>query len=184
MWFFFNSAALGVGLAMDAFSVAAANGLREPRMRLMKMLLIAGCFAFFQAAMPMAGWLLVHTLLTVFGALKAAVGYIALFLLCFIGVRMLLEKPGEAAAPRLTPGVLLMQGVATSIDALSVGTAIGAYGPGRALVCSLIIACVTFVMSCAGALLGKRLGAVAWAEKAGGVILILIGIEICVKGLL
>ena len=111
MWFFINSAGLGVGLAMDAFSVAAADGLREPRMRPVKMLLIAACFAFFQAAMPLAGWLLVHTLLTVFGALKAAVGWIALFLLCFIGIRMILEKPDGEAAPRLTPGVQLAQGV-------------------------------------------------------------------------
>ena len=64
MWsitFFINSTLLGVGLAMDAFSVSMANGLNEPCMSKRKSLIIAGTFAFFQALMPMLGWVLVHT---------------------------------------------------------------------------------------------------------------------------
>ena len=55
--FFFNSILLGVGLAMDAFSVSLANGLNEPRMSRGKMSLIAGTFGFFQALMPLVGWI-------------------------------------------------------------------------------------------------------------------------------
>ena len=68
--FFVNSILLGVGLAMDAFSVSVANGLNEPRMRLGRMSLIAGTFAFFQWLMPMVGWICVHTIVQYFRPLK------------------------------------------------------------------------------------------------------------------
>ena len=64
--FFLNSALLGVGLAMDAFSVSLANGLHEPKMRMKKMCGIAGTFGAFQAIMPMTGWLCVHTIVEYF----------------------------------------------------------------------------------------------------------------------
>ena len=64
--FILNSLLLGVGLAMDAFSVSLANGLSEPKMRVPKALSIAGCFALFQAAMPFLGWLCVHAAVETF----------------------------------------------------------------------------------------------------------------------
>ena len=64
--FFFNSILLGAGLAMDAFSVSLANGLSEPGMKRGRMCGIAGVFAFFQALMPMAGWICVHTVVQYF----------------------------------------------------------------------------------------------------------------------
>ena len=64
--FFFNSALLGVGLAMDAFSVSLANGLNEPKMKKGRMCKIAAVFSVFQAAMPMIGWVCVHTVLQYF----------------------------------------------------------------------------------------------------------------------
>ena len=127
--FFANSALLGVGLAMDAFSVSLANGLNEPRMRRARMSGIAGVFAFFQFLMPMLGWVCVHTVVGYFSAFERFIPWIALVLLCYIGGKMLIEgirnRAGEdaeeEAAKGLSPGGLLMQGVATSIDALSVG---------------------------------------------------------------
>ena len=71
--FFFNSALLGVGLAMDAFSVSLANGLHEPSMRKKKMCGIAGIFALFQAVMPMIGWICVHTILQYFEAFETLI---------------------------------------------------------------------------------------------------------------
>ena len=96
--FFFNSILLGVGLAMDAFSVSLANGLNEPRMSRRKMCLVAGVFAGFQALMPMAGWLCVTLLVELFSAFEPFIPWIALILLCFIGGKMLLEgiRGGEA----------------------------------------------------------------------------------------
>lgn len=192
--FFANSALLGVGLAMDAFSVSLANGLNEPRMRRPRMAGIAGVFAFFQFLMPMLGWVCVHTVVEYFSAFERFIPWIALVLLAYIGGKMLLEgirsRAGadaeEEAANGLTLGGLLMQGVATSIDALSVGFTIAEYDLSMALVSSLIIAAVTFFICMGGLILGKKAGTRLSGKAAilGGVILIAIGLEIFISGLI
>ena len=185
--FFFNSALLGVGLAMDAFSVSLANGLNEPKMSHRKTSVIAGTFAFFQFLMPMIGWFLVHTLVSCFRQFEVCVPWIALVLLGFIGGKMLIEgiKGGEGEdSPAVGVGALMVQGVATSIDALSVGCTISDYGFLMALVCCLIIAVVTFAICVAGLYIGKTFGT-KLAGKAGilgGLILIAIGLEIFITG--
>ena len=189
--FFLNSIMLGVGLAMDAFSVSLANGLEEPDMRHAKMCGIAAVFGIFQALMPLAGWTCVHTVVKIFNSFSSIVPWIALILLGYIGVKMLLEgiknKNGSGDQPqkKLTVSILFFQGIATSIDALSVGFTIADYGILMAILCSLIIAVVTFIICMAGLELGKRFG-VALSDKAsvlGGVILIVIGVEIFITGI-
>ena len=93
--FFVNSIALGIGLAMDAFSVSLANGLHECKMTKKKLVLIAFTFAFFQALMPIIGWVCVHTIINYFKALEKLIPYIALALLSYIGISMFLEKEEE-----------------------------------------------------------------------------------------
>ena len=185
MWLFvFNSILLGVGLAMDAFSVSIANGLSEPRMRPLKSAAVAGTYSVFQFLMPMLGWLLVRTVVSWFGVIERFVPYIALILLLYIGIKMIVEclRGGEEETRCLTLGVLLVQGVATSIDALSVGFTIAAYELPMALFASLIIGAVTFAICSAGLWIGRRFGGIfKHAEAVGGVILIAIGIEIFVK---
>ncbi len=189
--FVLNSAALGVGLAMDAFSVSLANGLHEPRMLQKRMCLIAGVYAFFQYAMPMIGWLCVHTVLSFFSSLERFIPWIALLLLLYIGIRMLLEgireKNGaeKAGGHRLSPQDLLLQGIATSIDALSVGFTIAEYSALLANLASLIIAAVTFIICLGGLQIGKKAGTKLSGKASilGGCILIAIGIEIFVRGL-
>ena len=185
--FFLNSVLLGVGLAMDAFSVSMANGLHDPKMNKGTMCKIAGTFALFQAAMPMIGWVCVHTIVELFSSFETLIPWIALALLGYIGGKMLLEGiKGEETeeAAELSAGALFMQGVATSIDALSVGFTISEYGWFMALVCSLIVAIVTFFICEAGLAIGKKFGTKlsGKASALGGVILIGIGIEIFVKG--
>ena len=185
--FFANSALLGVGLAMDAFSVSLANGLNEPRMRRSRMSGIAGVFAFFQFLMPMLGWVCVHTIVELFSSFETLIPWIALILLGYIGGKMLLEGiKGEETeeAAELSAGALFMQGVATSIDALSVGFTISEYGWLMALVCSLIVATVTFFLCEAGLSLGKKFGTKLSGKASilGGVILIGIGLEIFISG--
>ena len=186
--FFFNSVLLGVGLAMDAFSVSLANGLNEPKMKKNKMCGVAGVFAGFQALMPMIGWICVHMIVQYFQAFQKCIPWIALVLLLFIGGKMLLEgiknKDGEVEKPEVGLAALFMQGVATSIDALSVGFTISEYGPFMAIVCALIIAVVTFIICMAGLFIGKKVGTrlAGKANILGGVILIFIGIEIFVTG--
>ena len=190
--FFLNSAALGVGLAMDAFSVSLANGLHEPRMPRGRMCFIAGVYAFFQFLMPMTGWACIHTIAVLFSAFRKMIPWIALGLLLYLGGKMILEGVQErnsgsdgGTGPCLSGKDLLLQGIATSIDALSVGFAIAEYALVPAFLASLIIAAVTFVICIGGLLIGRRAGtALSWkASVLGGCILVLIGIEIFLKNL-
>ena len=249
--FFLNSILLGIGLAMDAFSVSCANALREPCMRRRRMCGIAGVYAFFQFLMPMAGWLCVHTIEERFSRIQWVIPWIALGLLVWIGAGMLLEgireekkaaaepgsasvakaaaepgsasgakaaaEPGSAsgakaaadpgsasgakaaadsgsasgaqkttdsgnASSALTLPVLLLQGIATSIDALSTGFTIAEYQFLMAFTACLIIAAVTFVICMGGLVIGRKAGS-RLSGKAGilgGVILIAIGLEIVI----
>ena len=189
--FILNSVLLGIGLAMDAFSVSVANGLHDPEMKKNRMCLIAGTFGFFQFLMPMIGWVCVHFLVETFTSFQKAVPWIALLLLGYIGSKMILEafhEQQESAEQTvvLSAGTLVMQGIATSIDALSTGFTIAEYGWHMALIASLIIAAVTFVICIVGVRIGKAFG-MKLARRAsvfGGVILILIGLEIFLKGIL
>ena len=190
MLFLFNSILLGTGLAMDAFSVSMVNGLKEPKMPLRKMNLIAGVYACFQFAMPMTGWICVHTILTYFKKFETFIPWIALILLLYIGGKMLIEgirKTEEDTADNsaLTFSTLIIQGIATSIDALSVGFTIANYALLMAVICSLIIAAVTYIISITGIVIGKKAGTKlsSKASVLGGVILIAIGIEIFIKGI-
>ena len=189
LMFFVTNAMLGVGLAMDAFSVSLANGLNEPLMKRGKMLGVSGIFGFFQFAMPMIGWVCVSTIAGYFSAFEKFIPWIALILLCFIGGKMLYEgiknKEGEETKPAVKLGALIVQGIATSIDALSVGFTIAEHTVWEALLSCFIIGIVTFVICFAGILIGRRAG-VKLANKAGiigGIILIAIGLEIFITSL-
>ena len=182
--FFFLSIMLGVGLAMDAFSVSLANGLNEPKMKFGKTIGIAGMFAFFQALMPMIGWVCIRTVVQYFKAFEQFIPWIALALLGYIGTKMLIEgikcPECDEECRAVTFGGLIIQGVATSIDALSVGFAIEEYHFAEALISALVIAAVTFVICMGGIVIGKKVGT-KLAGKAGifgGAILIFIGLEI------
>lgn len=188
--FLFNSILFGIGLAMDAFSVSMANGLNEPDMKKSRMCLIAGTFCIYQIAMPLIGWLCVHTVASLFTSFQKFIPWIALILLLYIGGKMLIEgircRDSEAGKPAVGFGELMIQGIATSIDALSVGFTISDYTFSFALIESLIIGIVTFFICIGGLIIGKKFGT-KLANKAsilGGVILIAIGIEIFVKGLI
>ena len=194
--FILNSILLGVGLAMDAFSVSMANGLADPGMKKSRQVTIASCFALFQFAMPMIGWLCVHTIAQQFQAFQKLIPWIALILLAFIGGNMLKEgisgkaeeeeKEEEEEAKHLGWGELIMQGIATSIDALSVGFTIADYNAGMAFLASLIIAVVTFFICMAGVSIGKQFGTklAGKASILGGIILIAIGLEIFISGII
>ena len=188
--FLVNSVLMGIGLAMDAFSVSLTNGLNENQMKIKRMCLIAGCFTFFQFIMPVLGWILVHTVSNYFEKFSELIPWIALFLLLHIGRKMLIEAVHKSEEDenvnKLTFSVLILQGVATSIDALSVGFAIADYNFLMALASSVIIAVVTFVICIGGLIIGKKAGTVLRRKAGllGGFILIGIGIEIFIRGML
>ncbi len=182
--FFVNAVLFGVGLAMDAFSVSLANGLNDPNMKRGKMLGVAGVFSVFQCAMPLIGWVCIHTVATVFDSFQKFIPWIALILLSYIGGKMLYDgiknKGDECEKPAVCFTALCVQGIATSIDALSVGFTIAEYPFIGALAEALIIGVVTYFICLGGIYIGKKFGT-KLANKAaifGGTILILIGIEI------
>ena len=191
-----NSVLLGVGLAMDAFSISIANGILEPNMKKLRMLKISGVYAIAQFLMPLIGWFLVTTLEGIFRSFSVFIPWIALILLLFIGGKMIIEgireRKGkkeedkkEETPAKLTWGALIAQGIATSIDALSVGFTIYEYTFLQAFASSFIIGAVTLVICLIGLIFGKKIGSriSSVATIIGGVILILIGIEIFVKGI-
>ena len=190
--FFLNSILLGIGLAMDAFSVSVANGLNENKMSLARMNLMAGTFSLFQFAMPMIGWFCVHKIVELFTSFEKLVPWIALALLVYIGGEMLIKgikQQGdfiEEEKKNLSSGKLVVQGIATSIDALSVGFTIEEYPASMALVAALIIGVITYFICLGGIVIGKKFGTKLSSEASilGGVILIAIGIEIFLRGIL
>lgn len=192
-----NSLLLGAALAMDAFSVSVANGIIETDMKKGRMLKIAGVYAAFQMMMPLIGWFLVKTVAEMFTAFHTFIPWIALILLLFIGGKMILEgihekkqakkeKDGQQEkAAKLTFSALIVQGIATSIDALSVGFTIADYPVIEALLSALIIGVVTLAICFVGLAFGKRIGNKfsSTATIIGGAILIFIGIEVFVRGI-
>lgn len=201
--FIVNSILLGVGLAMDAFSVSMANAIRDPHMERRETIRIAGAFALFQFLMPEIGWICVHTIINIFTSVQKFIPWIALILLVYIGGKMLLEgiqdfrevknagpvcpEPAEKSlnVSPLSTHTLILQAIATSIDALSVGFAIADYSASAALCASLIIAVVTFFICVGGLKIGRKVGSLlAWrASVLGGVILIGIGLEIWISNI-
>lgn len=186
--FVFTAMLLGAALAMDAFSVSLAGGLNEPKMKRRRMCLIAGVFAGFQALMPILGWVFVHTIVSIFRSFEKFIPWIALILLLYLGGKMIAEgiaRKEEDEIPAATVRLLLLQGIATSIDALSVGfTAFEEYDFSAAAVAALIIAAVTFAICIAGLFIGRKLGTAIGGKASilGGIILIIIGLRIFING--
>ena len=191
MEFIIVSLFLGFGLAMDACAVSMTNGFTEPQMKMRKTILIAIMFGFFQGFMPLIGYAIGATIIEY---IEEFIPWIALALLCFIGGKMIVEAVKENAGEEnkedkikgLTFKALIIQSIATSIDALSVGLTIADYTLTKAITCASIIAVVTFLVSFIAVFLGKKFGTRFGnkAEIIGGIILILIGLEIFITGII
>ena len=188
---------IGVALAMDAVATSLANGMAEPRMRALKMLVMAGAFGLFQFGMPLIG----YYCSAAFASLVEKIApYLSFVLLGFIGGKMIFDAIREGnrqertltrREKRLGGGELVMQAIATSLDALAVGVTLLATEttaglPYHAVLCTLVIGVVTFALSLAAVFIGKKAGALI-ADKAeilGGVVLIFIGVKLLLEGVL
>lgn len=180
---------LGIGLSMDAFAVSVTNGMCGGKLKFRHALADGLTFGFFQALMPMIGLFLGFSFMKY---IEAADHWIAFILLGGIGFNMIRGalKKGEDEEECANPYTfrnLLLQGIATSIDALAVGvgfsTQLSGYGEG--LLTAAIIGVSTFIISTAGVYIGRMFGGMlkGKAEIFGGVILIGIGLKILIEHL-
>ena len=181
MNYIFQSIMLGFGVASDAFAVATANGISHTKLKATKALFIALMFGIFQGLMPLIGYFIGRQL---FCNLQT---YISLVILSLMGIKMIfdaLDKKNiikvHSANNELSIGAILLQAIATSIDALSVGFAISNFSASMAVVSATIICLITLVTSFIGVFIGKKFGKElkSFAEIFGGIILIIIGIRI------
>ena len=181
--FFTTNIFLGIGLAMDAFSVSMANGLNEPHMNKGRVCTIAGVFGGFQALMPLIGYYLGSFFADMITKYSH---WIAFILLLFIGGNMIKESFGEEEKVNDDMGVksMFLLAIATSIDALAVGVSL-AFLKVNIIPAVSFIGCITFVCSAAGVKIGSLFGDKyqSKAELCGGIILILIGVKILLDGL-
>ena len=178
---------IAFALAMDAFAVSIGVSLTQDNLTRRSILRLAFFFGFFQFMMPILGWMAGKSILVY---IRAVDHWMAFVLLLLIGIKMIYESMkgqeiarGSRADP--TRGFsLFILSIATSIDALAVGLSFAVLETSI-LSSALIIGVVAFFMSLVGARIGPLLGKVIgkWAELAGGVILIFIGIKILIEHL-
>ncbi|KPJ59511.1 MAG: hypothetical protein AMJ46_10870 [Latescibacteria bacterium DG_63] len=176
---------IAVALAMDAFAVSVANGAAAKRLKVEHALTIALFFGSFQGIMPVIGWLAG----TGFRSLISGIDHwVAFGLLIFVGGKMIyesakLERPPSKNDP-LSLYVIVLLSVATSIDALAIGLSFS-FLKVEIVTPAVVIGVITFVLSLAGAFIGKRLGHFLERkiEIVGGIILIAIGFKILIEHL-
>lgn len=187
--FFFRTILLSVGLAMDACVICMGNGLNNADLSKQKLILMAFVFSFFQAVMPIIGFFIGYAIL---GIIKDYIPYIALFLLTIIGYKMIIEGIKKEENPTIqtqsiiTFPKLILQAIATSIDALSIGITFANYSALLMIISVIFIMLVTLFMCIVGFLLGKKFGKIlgSKSEILGGVVLIIIGLEIFVMAVI
>ena len=183
---------LAVGLAMDAFAVSVTNGMCLKKCGLKEILAMALTFGFFQAAMPLVGFCGGSFF---YEQIKAVDHWIAFCLLDFLGVRMIIEgikswkqaegEGCEIEGSVLTVKLLLVQGVATSIDALAVGISLSAV-QANIFFAAVIIGLITALLCSVASGVGRRFGPMLnnKAEILGGIILVGIGVRILISHLI
>jgi manganese efflux pump family protein len=176
---------ISFSLAMDAFSVSIAGGMRSQTGRVIHAVKIAAFFGIFQTVMPVIGWLIGEVLKTFIFSVDH---WIAFILLGVIGIKMIkdaLSPDGKIKNYILNTKTLLFLSVATSIDALIVGITLEVIEiPFLSSI--IMIGLVTFILSFLGFLFGKQLG-ILFGKKVGalgGITLIFVGLKILIEHLI
>lgn len=191
--FFVSILVLGIGLAMDAISVSLTDGFKEPEMTKKRAASISLIFGVFQATMPFIGWILAHTIVTSFSIFENFIPFISLALLWGIGIKMIIGYIKKRKEPEtfetqenIPTKTIIMQALATSIDALSAGLTIANYTLLYAIIAFVVIGLITWGLCYFSIALGKKFGTgfTKNTDLIGGIILILIGTEIFVTGMI
>lgn len=181
-----NSFILGLGLAMDAFSICVANTMDNKYNKNVKTVIMPLIFAFFQFLMPLIGYLFVNVLSDNIAIINNCIHIISFLVLSYIGIKMIYESIVNKknnindSQDNSSFKLILVQGLVTSIDALSAGFAFSSYNIQSAIIASVVIGIVTFIMCVIGANIGRKVGTILTdnAKIYGGIILILIGLRI------
>ncbi len=179
---------LAFGLAADAFAVSVTNGMCSCKITRRHAVLTALTFGFFQALMPVLGFVLGNTFAEIVSRFQH---WIALLLLSAIGVNMLTDAMKESKTPDVQICTtlntfraknLILQGIATSIDALAAGVSIAVLNI-NILTAALIIGFITFLLCTIGVYIGKRFGTILGfrAKILGSIVLIGIGVKIFIE---
>ena len=185
---------LSMALAADAFAVSICKGLASKASYIKTGLVCGIWFGFFQALMPFLGWLLASFIA---GYVESVSAYIAFALLAFLGIKMIVEAKEECCSCQesaeeaeknasLTPRIMLVFAIATSIDAMAAGVTFAAIQEKRVALAFSFIGVTTFLFSFLGAAIGAKVGS-KWKQKAelvGGVVLIGLGVKILIEHLL
>ena len=184
---------IAVSLSMDAFAVSVSSAACTKNLTRFHMIRASFAFGLFQFLMPLAGWFIGSSFSSYISSFDH---WIAFALLAFVGGKMLIEVVQEwKESPDACPvdeeetkrdlsskRIVLLLAIATSIDALAVGMSFSVIGRA-ALLPSVIIGFVTFIICLSGFFFGKKLGIIfgRYAQLAGGIVLIGIGVRILLQ---
>lgn len=182
---------IAVTMAMDAFAVSICKGVASKDKYLKTGLVCGTWFGGFQALMPLLGWA-VGVLFMSLVDIEAAAGYIAFFLLAFLGGKMIkesLEKEEECGCGEKNSSlgfkIMFVFAIATSIDALAVGVTVSLLEANIWLAISLI-GLITFIFSFFGSIIGAKIGSKfeKKAELVGGIVLVLLAIKFLIEAII
>ncbi len=172
---------LAISLCVDSFAVSISCGLMMSNITFWKATRIGFSLAFFQAMMPLFGWMIGKKIETLFNSFDY---WLTFGLLVIIGARMIFEslRKNKKSNKKMNPldlRVLIGMSLATSVDALVVGISFAFISVNLYLLAS-IIGFTTFFFSMLGILFGKKIGTRFGnkMEIIGGIILIAIGIKV------
>lgn len=173
---------LAIVLSMDAFAVSVCKGISVREIGIRHGILCGVYFGFFQAIMPVIGYMAGKSLTAMISDYDH---WIAFILLLFIGISMIRESRGDkkVSSDFGFKGMIIMA-IATSIDALAVGVTL-AFLNVNIIFAASVIGIITAVLSCTGVMLGNVIGKKYGntAEMIGGIVLIALGIKILLEHL-
>ena len=188
-----NTMTVSVSMAVDCMTIGAADGVQHPEMKKRKIFFLSFIFGLFQGSMPIIGYFIGFSFRD---ALEKYIPWIAFGLLSLLGIKSIVswiiervkKKKGEEEEEKkeLTIPTILLQGIATSIDALCIGFIYLSYPIPEAMLVFGIIGAVTFALSVLATFLGRLLGKFLenWAELISGICFILVGLKILLESIL